>query len=60
MVVNLSNNSNNNRSFNAMNKLIEIHQFAIEQMEKWQLIEQNWKFVWGKCLREKGVPKNKI
>jgi len=46
MVVNLSNNSNNNRSFNTMNKLIEIHQFAIEQMEKWQLIEQNWKFVW--------------
>ena len=68
MVVNLPNNSNNNRSSNTMNKLIEIHQFAIEQMNKWGLIEQNWTFVWdnraisryGQCRyrkREIGITK---
>ena len=68
MVVGLSNNSNNNRSFTTMNKLIEIQQFAAEQMEKWGLIEENWTFVWdnravrryGQCRyrqREIGVTK---
>ena len=28
------------------NTLIEIQQFAMEQMEKWGLIEKNWTFVW--------------
>ena len=38
-----------------MNKLIEIHQFAMEQMEKWGLIEENWKFVWdNKAVRRYG------
>ena len=50
------------------NNLIEIHQFAMEQMEKWGLIEKNWTFVWdnravrryGQCRyrkREIGVTK---
>lgn len=38
-----------------MNKLIEIHQFAIEQMEKWGLIEENWTFVWdNRAVRRYG------
>ena len=68
MVVGLSNNSNNNRSFTTMNKLIEIHEFAMEQMEKWGLIEEGWSFVWdnravrryGQCRyrqREIGITK---
>ena len=68
MVVNLSNSSNNNRSSNTMNKLIEIRKFAAEQMEKWGLIEENWTFVWdnravrryGQCRyrqREIGITK---
>ena len=51
-----------------MNKLIEIHEFAMEQMEKWGLIEEGWSFVWdnravrryGQCRyrqREIGVTK---
>ena len=50
------------------NTLIEIQQFAMEQMEKWGLIEENWTFVWdnravrryGQCRyhkREIGVTK---
>ena len=38
-----------------MNKLIEIRKFAAEQMEKWGLIEENWKFVWdNKAVRRYG------
>ena len=55
MVVNLSNSSNNNRSSNTMNKLIEIRKFAAEQMEKWGLIEENWTFVWdNRAVRRYG------
>ena len=68
MVVSFCNNSNNNSNNIPMNKLIEIHQFAMEQMEKWGLIEENWTFVWdnravrryGQCRyhkREIGVTK---
>ena len=68
MVVSFCNNSNNNSNNIPMNKLIEIHQFAMEQMEKWWLIEENWTFVWdnravrryGQCRyhkREIGVTK---
>ena len=46
MVVNLSNNSNNNRSYSRMNKLIEIQKFAAEKMEEWCLAGIGWKFVW--------------
>lgn len=45
MVDFIPNSNNSNSTFN-MNKLIEIHQFAIEQMNKWGLIEENWTFVW--------------
>ena len=38
MVDFIPNSNNSNSTFN-MNKLIEIHQFAIEQMNKWGLIE---------------------
>ena len=52
---NLPSNINNNLSSNTVNKLIEIHQFAMEQMEKWGLIEENWKFVWdNKAVRRYG------
>ena len=38
-----------------MNKLIELHQFAVEQMNKWGLIEENWTFVWdNKAVRRYG------
>ena len=68
MVVSFCNNSNNNSNNIPMNKQIEIHQFAMEQMEKWGLIEENWTFVWdnravrryGQCRyhkREIGVTK---
>ena len=37
------------------NTLIEIQQFAMEQMEKWGLIEENWTFVWdNKAVRRYG------
>ena len=53
------------------NNLIEIQQFAMEQMEKWGLIEKNWTFVWdtravrryGQCRhrkREIGITKKLV
>jgi len=37
------------------NNLIEIREFALERMEKWGLIKENWKFVWdNKAVRRYG------
>ena len=51
-------NSNYNIIFNGsyiMNKLIEIQQWAVEQMNKWDLIEEDWAFVWdNKAVRRYG------
>ena len=51
-----SDNGNSNfYSLLYMNKLIEIQQFSMEQMEKWGLIEKNWTFVWdNKAVRRYG------
>ena len=36
-----------------MNKLIAIRQWAIEQMDKWDLIEEDWTFVWDNKARRR-------